>query len=209
MTEAEWLACDELTSLLTHLRGETNQRNYGLFAVACCQRIRASITDERSRWAVAIAERFADGVATQRQRRGAYRSVRAYADDFAPDQCAASAVHRHAFLAACGAADAVSLAVGAGADFSSTASDRLPRIESARVAERMRQGKVLHDLFGNPFRPLTFAADDECGVVSLLDAMELREIALEGPGQSVGTTPDGISREVGVVQEGLGHGQRL
>ena len=50
------------------------------------------------------------------------------------------------------------------------------------------------------------AADDQGGVVALLDAIELGQIALQEPGQPVGTAPDGVGSDGGVVQEGLGLG---
>src|SRR4051812_4555120 len=72
MTEAEWLACTDLFGLLRQVRGErsqrdvpcvTSERKLRLFACASCRRIWPLLTDQRSREAVVVAERFADAQA--------------------------------------------------------------------------------------------------------------------------------------------------
>ena len=50
------------------------------------------------------------------------------------------------------------------------------------------------------------AADDQGGVLALLGAIELGQIALEEAGQAVGAVADGVGGDGGVVQEGLGLG---
>ena len=70
MTEAEWMACTEVRKMLEFLRQRGNDRNQmgndrklRLLAVNSCRRIWGLLTDERSRNAVLVAERFADGLA--------------------------------------------------------------------------------------------------------------------------------------------------
>jgi hypothetical protein len=78
MTEAEWNACTDPVVMLESLRGNAtsdfeeatkgNNRKCRLFACACCRRIWDWIKDARSQKAVDVAERFADGVASEEER---------------------------------------------------------------------------------------------------------------------------------------------
>jgi hypothetical protein len=63
MTEAEWMGCGDLLKRLAHVSEAASDRKLRLYGCACCQRIEALLTDERSRRAVEVAERFADSQA--------------------------------------------------------------------------------------------------------------------------------------------------
>jgi hypothetical protein len=84
MTEAEWLGCTDLEDLLEQVKGKesrrnvpctTSERKLRLFACACCRRIWHLLTDQPSRNAVLVGERFADGRATAGERAAAQRSA--------------------------------------------------------------------------------------------------------------------------------------
>jgi len=102
MTEQEWLACtdpapmlgflrgknsDSFNSLFDRsqpiemnqnlLRGKTSNRNLRLFASGCARRV-WNILEERSRKAVEVSERYADGLADQTALEAALERVRLY-----------------------------------------------------------------------------------------------------------------------------------
>jgi hypothetical protein len=72
MTEREWLACDNVEVMLSSLDGNATERKVRLFAVACCRGIWSLLSDDWCKRAVEIAERFADGQATEAEREVAY-----------------------------------------------------------------------------------------------------------------------------------------
>jgi uncharacterized membrane protein len=67
MSQADWRACEDPVPLLHFLRGKGTDRKWRLFAVASCRRIDRLITDERSRRAVEVAARYAEGAATEEE----------------------------------------------------------------------------------------------------------------------------------------------
>jgi hypothetical protein len=80
MTEAEWLACGQLSVLLQFaqrtLHRKVLRRKHRLFACACCRALWPRLADPRSREAVEVGERFADGQATETERDGAWGAAR-------------------------------------------------------------------------------------------------------------------------------------
>ncbi len=83
MTESDWLTSTEPKALFKFLKCRLKHRKMRLFAVACCRRIAGQLADRRSLAAIDIAERHADGNASDRKLRLANE--------------AASAAHRQAY----------------------------------------------------------------------------------------------------------------
>src|SRR5262245_38956072 len=61
MTESEWLACGEPRMMLDHLHESSSPRKLRYFACACLRAVWHLLSDGRSRAAVEVAERFAEG----------------------------------------------------------------------------------------------------------------------------------------------------
>lgn len=155
MTKAEWPACDNPTKMLRFLRGGASGRKLRLFAVACCRNVWHLLSDQRSRDAVELAERFADGQATEMERRSAQIAAKAAVvalypahEDYAAS-AAANAVSEDASAET--NADAASFTAAEAAD-----TDDDPADETMWMAERLRQAALLLDIFGSPLRPMSF-----------------------------------------------------
>jgi hypothetical protein len=127
VTEAEWLACDDPTPMLEHLRGKAGDRRLRLFACACCRGASKILMGGPEYATLETAERFADGLARAEE---LARANDADASDLAglvtePDGWAAAAATWITFM----------------------------RIEPLADRDGVR---LLRCVFGNPFRPVGF-----------------------------------------------------
>src|SRR4051812_17679097 len=137
MREWEWLACTDPDALLEFLRtaGKATDRKLRLFTCACLRRIRHLLPDERSRTAIEVAERFADGQVTRENLETAFKAALAAA------RATACAFNDRGYAAANAAAYAAVLRTYCqGID--------------ETVLDECTQCSFLRDLFGNPFRPV-------------------------------------------------------
>ena len=142
MTEADWLTCTSPASLLDFLGEKTSDRKRRLFGCACCRRVWPLLLDERSRKAVELAERLADGQSSDEERLAAFEE----AED------ATNAVRGQGQRVYCAA-------VAAGEVVEDEVCDRYCGWYSTSIAaanskeEECHQAGLVHDIFGNPFRP--------------------------------------------------------
>src|SRR5438067_310080 len=67
MKEAEWLACRDPEPMLQFLGSQLSNRKRWLFSCACVRRVWDLLTDERSRHAVEVFERYAEGQASSQE----------------------------------------------------------------------------------------------------------------------------------------------
>jgi hypothetical protein len=70
MTDQEWLQCDDPERMIA-FRLKKRSRKMRLAAVAACRLFSGLLFDERSEVALEVAERFADGLATDEERKAA------------------------------------------------------------------------------------------------------------------------------------------
>ena len=173
MTEAEWLTGTDPHLLLEGLHGGASDRKLRLFAAACCRRLWPLLTQGRSRRAVEVSERHADGLAADLELKAAYRpaawledtAVPPWAVQLAAEAAAANAAYEEAADAAVRASLwAVDATAGAAADAvadppgsldAARTGDRWFRIfQAVKAAEKEAQCRLLRCLVGNPFRPV-------------------------------------------------------
>lgn len=170
MTEEEWLRCLDPDRLWcwhpdSGKNPERIARKVRLFAVACCRRMWNLLHDVRLTLGIEIAERFAEGVATQEE-------LQASCDNLFTEEGIGFTM---LLSVPQGAYEAVGWTVLADRELwfpeaVSAASwvraalvgdEPLPVEEQERqrlsrwVAEERTQGQLLHCIFGNPFRPVT------------------------------------------------------
>src|SRR4051794_39518102 len=81
MTEQEWLGSSDPQELIRHRARSTSDRQLRLIQVGCARRLWPLLVDQRSRDAILVAERFADGQVTERQVGEAYSAAVAASEE--------------------------------------------------------------------------------------------------------------------------------
>jgi hypothetical protein len=160
VTEAEWNACTDPQPMLEFLQGKASDRKLWLIAVGYCRSIWRLMNDPRSRRGVEVAEQVADGYVTRTE-----------LEQVSQEATTAWREHRDvASAAACQASfikgvDDRSWLEWIASSASDTVAPEIGRNRHARV-------HVLHEVFGNPFRPTTLDQAWLTGsVVSLAQAI--------------------------------------
>lgn len=181
MTEVEWLTCSDPQPMLEFLRDSASDRKLRLFAVACCRRVWALITDESFRTAIQAAELYADSKVTKEQMNEARNAaIPAFVqlhngEDEAPAAALSAAgipapkkSFFEQFLDAFDDpwwkdefdkgdrhAPAVVTAKHAAWAAAHTQGQRPLSGSPGELAEQKVQASLLLEVFGNPFRPIT------------------------------------------------------
>ena len=160
MTEAQWLTDGAPAGMFHLVRPWASGRKLRLFVVACCDRIAPLFPDDRIRRALDAAERLADAAIDVSDRAAAETWVRAVRAELNPQSDA------RRWDAATAALIAVSRAFWP-KDAARLASIALVTIQqvvrdsdgSVTEVEAAAEAHLLRDLFGNPFRPVTFSPE--------------------------------------------------
>jgi hypothetical protein len=136
MTEEEWERCGDTPKMLAFLGDRPSDRQFRLFACACCRRVWHLLPDPAMREAIELLERYADGLASRDEVALAF----AYAWDNDP-------ILYHAPAAAAGYAFYFARQRQT-AEYTSGYAARVHDGESAA------QARLLRCIVGNPFLPL-------------------------------------------------------
>jgi hypothetical protein len=169
MTEQEWLGCSEPEEMITFLRIRSDPltvRNSRLFCCACCRRIWHLLFPE-ARSAVEIAERHADGLATDGELRSAdftaartvqyaaeedlrtHGPLMKYCDDAVGSCCRLDGPEKSV------TAQYAVLALDPELQLSPASPDSGETADVTRYrAEPVAQCDLLREVYGNPFRPV-------------------------------------------------------
>jgi hypothetical protein len=160
MDETEWLGCVDPAGMLDYLGNQASDRKVRLFACACVRLKWRQLIYAAPRDAVDLAERFAEGQATLEE----VEQMRQQADMAAMN---APEFDRYIYLAsAVTLAESAAEAARTAREFMQSQAvyeallDIAPMENETQVAARARQevsraqGRLLHELFGNPFRPV-------------------------------------------------------
>jgi hypothetical protein len=159
LTEADWLGARAVTApLMNWLRGRGSERQFYLAAAAFARQVEPRMTDERCRALIPLVERFADGLAPVAELARAHRRLEAALFD------QWTALQRDGLTPAQAnkrqAADVTAVRAAAPEGGWMAAINAVKQAEGAGKRAEMgpRQVAVLHDIFGNPFRPVAVRA---------------------------------------------------
>jgi hypothetical protein len=149
MTEEEWMKCVEPERIIKWLEERVESPKFRLFMVACCRRWPHLLVDPRSVRALEVAELHAvrttsrsDLQQANKKANAAVRKIRgAEGVGAAYFLALAASVATTTYLPARGAYESAWFAQSAA---------------GCRITERAVQSALLREIFGNPFRPVTF-----------------------------------------------------
>jgi hypothetical protein len=171
MTEEEWLTGTKPINMLEFLRDKTSDRKLRLFSVGCCRRLWRFLPENRGKRAVEVMELFIDGRTEDQERMEAGALCREAADEW----CLSDVSYNELWRTLRTYRVVLSTVLGDIAQSAAIQSlneawrvegiDRLIRDgteqsnkqEIARLSSEILPlySPLIHDIFGNPFRPIT------------------------------------------------------
>src|SRR5262245_61231236 len=148
MTEAEWRTAIE--NKLIRWRSSKVRRKLRLFACACCRRAWHHFGIEQGRQAVEVAERYADGIASKSELDQTWKRAKFGVIC----NCVCSPISGAAIQAPYEACSVIAAHADPKGGIYQTAI-----YKKARGTEYRAQIDLLNDIFGNPFRAVTFSPE--------------------------------------------------
>jgi hypothetical protein len=152
MNEAEWFVCTDSELMLDHLGSEASNRKLRLYACALGYEEWQRMIDERSRDAIVVAERFADGLADSEELIFAFNAAQE-----AWKQIVLIRGGRHGKGIKSGKGSSVAKRIaGLARNAANPKWDiRMARQDAWRqeLARKCGSAHYLREIFGNPFRP--------------------------------------------------------
>jgi hypothetical protein len=143
MTEAEWLASNDRGPMLDFVRGTASHRKLRLLACGRCRRILHLMPDKRSQRALDVAERLADGTATD----GELYAARNPDWHIPNDRSQSTLLQDPAAAAETSARQALRAVYQHNARW---------RRQTPVSVEQASQMALMRCIFGNPFLPIAF-----------------------------------------------------
>jgi hypothetical protein len=134
--------------MLKFFQRKASDRKLRLFAVPCCRLVWHLLSDERRRNAVEVAERFADGNATDVELVESHYAAQRFRGPWLPDS------EEMAADAAANAAQVISRTVTQVATDVICVAMNDPEGDYDEAVVRHKLVALIRDIFGNPFRPL-------------------------------------------------------
>ena len=162
MTEEQWLYRTDPSPMLEFVQSKATDRKFRLFACACCRNVWSLIVEERWRKAIEVAEEYADQACSFERLKNEWDAEGVTAVGHTIDGATAVDARRGADWAARNAVQAVVefnlhiLKPPNSTDISAWARFRMERKQASEDAQRTIQVQQVRDIFGNPFRPVTF-----------------------------------------------------